>query len=60
MVYYNEDNSVGGMLILHVDDLMVATDGGAEVEAAVEKLYAKYKFGQWSYLQKEGTVTVSV
>ena len=57
MVYYNEDNTVGGMLILHVDDLLVATDGSAEVEAAVALLHEKYPFGQWSLLHEAKTVT---
>ena len=42
MVLYNEDNSVAAMLILHVDDLMVATDGSPRAEQAVEALAGHY------------------
>ena len=57
MVYYKDDNSVGAMLILHVDDLMVATDGSPAVEKAVEALHEKYPFGEWEYLSKNKKVT---
>ena len=45
-----------GMLVVHVDDLMVATNGDSEVEQMVGRLYERFPFGEWSTVkdQEEG------
>jgi len=50
MIYYHDNGSVGAMIILHVDDIMVSTDGSKQVEDAVEKFRTKYPFGEWEYV----------
>ncbi len=52
LVYYHPDGSLGAMIILHVDDIMVATDGSKVTEAMVEKVHKKYPFGEWEYVAK--------
>ena len=53
MVMYHESGDIGGMIVLHVDDIMVATDGSKHMEAQVEKFHAKYPFGEWEYVCKK-------
>ena len=47
MVHYRENGSIGAIAIIHVDDLMVASDGSKEAEALVERLHKRYPFGEW-------------
>ena len=47
MVMYHDNGSLGGMIVLHVDDIVIATDGTDEIEAKVETLREKYPFGEW-------------
>ncbi len=42
MVKYHDDGSIGAMVILHVDDVSVATDSSKKTEAAVEPFHQKY------------------
>jgi len=56
MVIYHDDGSLGAMIVLHVDDIMVATDGSDYMEAQVEKFHAKYPFGEWEYVAKKGEI----
>ena len=51
LVYYQEDGSIGAMIILHVDDVLVATDGSKKMETAVEAFHKKYPFGEWEYVK---------
>ena len=55
-VHRNEAGKPDGLLVLHVDDLMVATDGNHQVEHTVEKLYERFPFGEWTRVKdvKEG------
>ena len=47
-----------GMLVVHVDDLMVATNGDSEVEQMVGRLYERFPFGEWSTVKdQEGGIT---
>ena len=39
--------ALGIMLILHVNDLMVAGDGSPGTEAVIEKLRERFPFGEW-------------
>ena len=51
MVYYDDDGIIGAMIILHVDDVLVATGGSKKMEAAVEAFHQKYPFGEWEYVE---------
>ena len=53
MVYYHEDGQVGAMIVLHVDDIMVATDNTPVCEDMVEQFHQKYPFGEWEYVRKQ-------
>ena len=44
----NSEGKVTGLLVIHVDDIMVATDGNEESEKIVEKLHKRLPFGEWS------------
>ncbi len=57
MVCYHDDGSLGAMIILHVDDVMVATDGTPYMEAKVEEFHKKYPFGEWENVKEVGEVT---
>jgi hypothetical protein len=46
-IHRNEEQNPDGILVLHVDDLMVATDGNPEVEECVGKLVDRFPFGEW-------------
>jgi len=50
MIYHHENDFVGAMIVLHVDDIMVSTDGSKQVEEAMEKFRTKYPFGEWEYV----------
>ena len=52
MILYNDTGSIAAMLILHVDDIMVATDGSSFAEAKVEAFHKTYPFGEWEYVSK--------
>ena len=56
LVWYNDDGSVGIMLVLHVDDVQAACDGTRKTRQIIDKLYQKYPFGEWVKVaeQKEG------
>ena len=42
-----ETSAPDGMLILHVDDLLVCTNGDAHVESLVKQLFDRFPFGEW-------------
>ena len=44
LTWYHEGGSLGIMLTLHVDDLMIAGDGSPPIEAAIEKLRERVPF----------------
>ena len=56
MVLYHDTGDIGGMIVLHVDDIMVATDGSKFMEGQVEKFHAKYPFGEWEYVSTKGEI----
>ena len=41
------DRKPDALVVLHVDDLMISTNGGAEVESMVSKLCERFPFGEW-------------
>ena len=48
MAVYDEDNSIAGIMAVHVDDLLVAGDGPA-FETAVKSLESRLPFGSRKY-----------
>ena len=53
LVWHHPSGDVGVMCILHVDDVMIATDSSVEAEAQVETFRAKYDFGEWRSVADE-------
>lgn len=50
-VHRDNQGNPNGMLVLHVDDLMVATDGGEQIESAVSRLFNRFPFGEWDLVK---------
>ena len=46
-IHRKESGEPDGLLVLHVDDLMVATDGNSEIEKKVKLLCDRFPFGEW-------------
>lgn len=44
------------MLILHVDDLMVTSDGSPEMQKLTEEIHGQYPFGEWVNVDDQGCV----
>ena len=47
MVYYYDSGDVGAMIVLHVDDIMIASDSTKCIEKLVNAIHTKYPFGEW-------------
>ena len=47
MGYYYESGDVGTMIVLHVDDIALASDGTKCTEKLVTTIHAKYPLGEW-------------
>ena len=47
------NNEPKGMLVLHVDDLLVATDGSPEAEEGVKLLHERFPFGEWGLVKDQ-------
>ena len=47
MCWYHQNKSLGIILVLHVDDVMVAGDGSKITEEIIETIHKKYPFGEW-------------
>ncbi len=41
------------MLVVHVDDVMIACDGTPQAEEVVDKLHKRLPFGEWSVVEQE-------
>ena len=41
------------MLVIHVDDVLVATNGSDEVEEGVNKFCERFPLGEWDYVAKQ-------
>ena len=50
-VHRDKNGKPNGLLVLHVDDLMIATDGSPEVETTVDMLYKRFPFGEWALVK---------
>lgn len=50
-VLRDKGGSPHAMIVLHVDDLMVSTDGSDFAEEQVRKLYDRFPFGEWATVQ---------
>ena len=48
-----EGGALGAMVVVHVDDLLVATDGSHEAEQSIGGVLEKYKVGPLTWLIKE-------
>ena len=44
---YYEKNKLAGMLILHVDDMLIAGDMATTFSTVVDKLKQNFEFGKW-------------
>ena len=42
-----------GMMIIHVDDLMIGTDQGIFAKEVVQRLHGRFPFGTWQSVAKE-------
>ena len=57
-IHRKSDGNPDGLIVLHVDDLMVATDGSEAVENSVKLLCDRFPFGEWGLVEKQpGGVT---
>ena len=54
--YCIKTGSVSAMLVLHVDDVMVRSDGSKFAEERIQAFYEKYPFGAWEDVKKIGQV----
>ena len=52
-VHRRKDGVADGLIVLHVDDLMVATDGNETVENSVRLLCERFPFGEWGLVEKQ-------
>ncbi len=57
MVFHHDNGNVGMVLVLHVDDIMIASDGSKRAEAMVEKIHSKYPFGEWLNVSEQESIT---
>lgn len=48
----DKNSNPKAMLILRVDDLLVATDGTPEAESTVKLLYDRFPFGEWGFVHE--------
>ena len=55
--YYYEKNKLTGMLILHVDDMLIAGDMATTFATVVDKLKENFEFGKWEQLTEGHAVT---
>ena len=46
-MFYLPDGSIGILIIIHVDDIMLSSDGTKATEAIVQKIHDKYPYGEW-------------
>ena len=54
--YLREPNGkLVGMMIIHVDDVMIGTDQGAYAGEVVERLRGRFPFGTWQAVAKESS-----
>ena len=57
-IHRNKNGEPNGLLVLHVDDLMVSTSGEKEVEEKVKLLCERFPFGEWENVKdKPGGTT---
>lgn len=57
-IHRNERNEPDGLLVLHVDDLMIATDGNKLVEQTVDMLVHRFPFGEWGLVKDNASGVV--
>ena len=52
-IHRRDNGTPDGLLVLHVDGLMVATDGGNDVEKKVRQLCDRFPFGEWETVKDQ-------
>ena len=57
LIWYHPDGSVGLITVLHVDDIMIASDGSNETERTVIRIHNKYPFGEWNVVEDIESIT---
>jgi len=55
--YYSDTGELKGMLILHVDDMLVAGDPSSEFGQMIDSLKKGFEFGKWEELTPQHEVT---
>ena len=55
--YYSDTGELKGMLILHVDDMLVAGDPSSEFGQMIDSLKKDFEFGKWEELTPQHEVT---
>ncbi len=53
MIWYHDNGNVGIMIVLHVDNIILSYDGSSLTRRIVQKLYEKYKCGEWVRVSKQ-------
>ena len=51
-IWYHKDGSIGALIILHVDDLLIATDSSGEAELKIDAFMKKYKIGDLTWAER--------
>ena len=57
MVFYHPNGNVGAMLVVHVDDVMLATDGSKDAQDMVDRFHKRFPFGEWEVAGSEKALT---
>ena len=48
LTWYHDNGNVGIIIVLHVDDVMIAGDGIDQTNKIIDRIYARFPFGEWS------------
>ena len=48
LVRYGDEGSLSAMIVLHVDDMMIAHDGSTTCKHMLEKIRNTYPMGEWT------------
>ena len=57
MIWYYDDGSIGVLIVLHVDDIMLANDSSKKTEKIVLEIRNKYPFGEWVNVSEVDSIT---
>ena len=48
LIWYHPDNTVGIMMIVHVDDVMLSHDESSATAKIVDKFHKRFQFSEWT------------